>query len=44
VSVHQVGFNFDLYKMHGEYNIKYMEEGYFVFISPIKQIWIQYLE
>jgi hypothetical protein len=24
VSVHQVGFNFNLYKMHGEYNIKYM--------------------
>jgi hypothetical protein len=22
VSVHQVGFNFNLYKMHGEYNIK----------------------
>ena len=20
---HQVGFNFNLYKMHGEYNIKY---------------------
>jgi hypothetical protein len=23
VIVHQVGFNFILYKMHGEYNIKY---------------------
>jgi hypothetical protein len=23
VSVHQVGFNFNLYKMHGEYNIKW---------------------
>jgi hypothetical protein len=23
VSVHQVGFNFNLHKMHGEYNIKY---------------------
>ena len=23
VSVHQVGFNFNLYKMNGEYNIKY---------------------
>jgi hypothetical protein len=22
-SVHQVGFNLNLYKMHGEYNIKY---------------------
>jgi hypothetical protein len=21
---HQVGFNFKLYKMHGEYNIKYL--------------------
>jgi hypothetical protein len=25
VSVHQVGFNFNLYKMHGEYNIKYFK-------------------
>ena len=23
MSVHQVGFNFSLYKMHGEYNIKH---------------------
>jgi hypothetical protein len=23
VNVHQVGFNFNLYKMHGEYNIKH---------------------
>jgi hypothetical protein len=22
MSVHQVGFNFNLFKMHGEYNIK----------------------
>jgi hypothetical protein len=30
VSVHQVGFNFDLYKMHSEYNIK--KKNYFATI------------
>ena len=25
MSVHQVSFNFNLYKMHGEYNIKYID-------------------
>jgi hypothetical protein len=35
VSVHQVGFNFNLYKMHSEYNIKYIPVMFQVHIQPM---------
>jgi hypothetical protein len=44
VKVHQVGFNFNfnLYKMHGEYNIKYKDDLilYLIFFGHLNVIFI----